>query len=103
MNDKINDMKMMRIIDHLAEKHSDIHIDYIHATKNKEIDKNTRTVVCAVCEEEFIRVERKLIDIEELNNILKKHNLDSNNIVTVEYILGKTKILDIHFIFDISK
>ena len=92
MIDEIDNMKIDRILEHL-EKHPGV--DFIYATKNKEVDANTRAVVCAVCGEEFIRSKKKIIGIEELNNILEKHHI--NDIIAIEYVMGTYKILNIDF------
>ena len=86
----------MRILEHL-EKREHEKLDFIHATKNKEIDTNTRAVVCSVCGEELVRTEKRIIDLEGLNDILRKYNI--SDIVAVKYTIGKSKILDVHLQF----
>ena len=71
MIDDIDNMKTMRILEHL-EKHPGI--DFIYAIKRKEIDTNTRSEVCAVCGEEFIRSNKN--GKEELNDIIEKYHIN---------------------------
>jgi DNA-binding transcriptional regulator/RsmH inhibitor MraZ len=90
MVDDIKNMITKLILEHL-EKHPGL--DFRGATRNKEVDKNTRVMLCAVCGEEFVRTKKKIIGIEELDEILGKYHM--NDIAVIEKEIGALKILDI--------
>lgn len=91
MTDDIKYMTTKLIVEHL-QKHPGV--DFIYATRSKEVDANTRATVCAVCGEEFIRTRKKMIGIEELNDIIGKYHM--NDIAVIEKEIGILRILDIN-------
>jgi hypothetical protein len=91
MTDDIKYLMTKVVVEHLQEHPG---LDFINATRKKEIDINTSAVVCTICGKEFSQKKKKIIGIEDLDAILGKYHM--NDIAVIENTIGRFKILRIN-------